>query len=93
MIVNVDEPPAVTEVGLRDAVAPAGIPLTLRATVSADPDTTAVEIVEVPELPSCRDTEVGLALMLKLFVTGAVMVSDTEVVCVAEAAVPVTVKL
>src|SRR6266550_5976387 len=35
--VSVEAPPAVTDVGLRVAVAPAGVPLTVRLTVSAVP--------------------------------------------------------
>src|SRR2546426_398645 len=40
--VRVELPPAVTEVGLSVAVAPAGAPLTVRLTVSAGPLVTAV---------------------------------------------------
>ena len=46
--VKVELPPAVTEVGLSDDVAPAGVPLTERLMVSAVPETTAVEMVLVP---------------------------------------------
>src|SRR5437773_8982108 len=46
--VRVELPPAVTELGLSVAVAPAGVPLTVRLTVSAEPLVTAVEIVDVP---------------------------------------------
>jgi len=49
--VNVDEPPAVTDAGLKLADAPAGKPLALRLTVCAEPLVTAVEIVDVPLLP------------------------------------------
>jgi hypothetical protein len=41
--VRVEPLPAVTEVGLNDAVAPVGSPLTLRLTTWALPDVTAVE--------------------------------------------------
>src|SRR5579859_2019522 len=41
-IVNVADPPAVTEEGLNDAVAPAGRPLVDNATDCADPDVTVV---------------------------------------------------
>src|SRR5256714_14003104 len=43
--VQVEFPPAVTEVGLSVAVAPAGVPLTGRLTVSAGPPVTPVEMV------------------------------------------------
>ena len=41
--------PAVTDVGFSEQVAPLGQPETLRFTVCAFPDVTAVEIVLVPE--------------------------------------------
>jgi hypothetical protein len=89
--VSVLLPPAVTEVGLTDALAPAGTPETERFTVCADPDVTAVEMVLVPELPWTRLSDAGDAAIEKSSVTGAVMVKVTEVVCVADAPVPVTV--
>ena len=48
LTVRVELPPAVTEVGLSEAVAPAGAPLTESDTDPALPAVTAVEIVEVP---------------------------------------------
>src|SRR5947207_9759079 len=53
--VSVELPPAVTEVGLTVAVAPAGVPLTLRLTVSAEPLVTAVEMEDVPTAPCTRE--------------------------------------
>src|SRR5207247_6248667 len=47
--VNVDEPPAVTVVGLNDPVTPAGAPLNDNATDCAAPLVTAVLIVDVVE--------------------------------------------
>ena len=49
--VSVEPLPAVTDVGLNVAVAPAGTPETVSATLCADPLVTAVEIVEVPLAP------------------------------------------
>ena len=49
VMVSVDEPPAVTEAGLNDAVAPAGSPLADRDTVWAEPEVTAVATVAVVE--------------------------------------------
>ena len=89
--VRVELPPAVTEVGLTVAVAPAGVPLTVRLTVSAEPLVTAVEIVDVPFAPCTSERLAGLALIEKSFVTGAVIVKLTVVLCVALAPVPVTV--
>ncbi len=68
-MVRVEDPPAVTDVGLNEAEAPEGRPLILSATVSADPDTTEVEIVEVAEVPCSSDRVEGEALMEKSLVT------------------------
>ena len=89
--VSVELPPAVTEVGLSVAVAPAGEPLTVRLIVSAEPLVTAVEIVDVPFAPCTSERLAGLALMEKSFATGAVIVKVRAVLCVALAPVPVTV--
>ena len=59
--VIVEEPPAVTEVGLSVAVAPDGAPETARSIDSAEPLTSAVEMV-LPSLPpAARVSAVGLA--------------------------------
>jgi hypothetical protein len=68
--VSVELPPAVTEVGLRLAVAPVGMPLADRLTVAAEPAVTAVLIVDVPLLPCRRVRLVGEALILKSLVGG-----------------------
>src|SRR5438045_3864018 len=65
--VSVELPPAVTEVGLTVAVAPAGVPLTLRLTVSAEPLVTTVEMEDVPPAPCTRERLEGLALIEKSF--------------------------
>src|SRR5207237_3744436 len=67
--VKVELPPAVTEVGLSDDVAPAGVPLTERLMVSAVPETTAVEMVLVPVAFCASVSEEGLAEMEKSFAT------------------------
>jgi hypothetical protein len=89
--VKVEALPAVTEVGLSEAVGPAGETLAARLTVPAEPLVTAVLIVEV-ELPPCWiDRLVGLALIEKSLFTGAVTVTVTDVLCVLLPSVPVTV--
>ena len=88
---RVEDPPAVTEVGLSDAVGPLGETLAVRFTVPAEPLVTAVLIVEVPLPPCAIERLVGLALIEKSFVTGAVTVTATVVLCVALPSVPVTV--
>jgi hypothetical protein len=65
LTVSVELEPAVTEVGFRLAVAPLGTPLTLRLTVWAEPEVTAVLIVELPVLPSVRLRELGVTLIEK----------------------------
>src|SRR5438309_10856036 len=81
--VSVELPPAVTEVGLSVAVAPAGVPLTVRLTVSAEPLVTAVEMVGGPFVPCTRERLAGFAVIEKSFATGAVIVKVTTVLCVA----------
>jgi hypothetical protein len=51
LTVNVEEPPAVTDAGFSEALAPVGAPATDKFTVCADPLVTAVEIVELPPAP------------------------------------------
>jgi hypothetical protein len=87
--VSVELPPALTDAGLKTAVVPEGRPLVLNAMLSALPPVIAVEMVEVPVPPCATETLVGFALIEKSF--GAVTVRLTVVVCVAVAAVPVTV--
>src|SRR2546426_2753002 len=89
--VSVELPPAVTDVGLSAVVAPLGTPVTERLTVCALPEVTAVEIVLVPEAPCTRLNLVELAAIEKLL--GGLTVSVTEVACVAEVPVPVTVSV
>ena len=70
-IVNVDEPPLVTEDGENDAVAPLGRPVALSETVCAEPAVVAVETVaDVPE-PAVTVADDGLSEIEKSFV-GAV---------------------
>jgi hypothetical protein len=88
LIVSVDDPPAVTELGFKLAVAPDGSPLALSDIDCADPLVTAVEMVDVAPPPCVTDTLAGLAVIEKSLAT---TVSDRVVECVALAPVPVTV--
>lgn len=90
MNVSVELPPAVIVEAVNDAVVPAGTPLAERATVSAEPLVTAVEIVDVPLPPCPAERLFGLALMEKSL-GAAVTVSVTVVSWRALEAVPVTV--
>src|SRR5574342_897459 len=70
LMVMVDEPPAVTDGGLNDALAPAGRPLAENVTVSAEPEVTAVLTVALTEPPGAVEPEVGLPLMEKSLPVG-----------------------
>src|SRR5438105_9899435 len=65
--VIVDEPPAVTEDGLKPTVVPAGWPVAVRSTFSAEPAVTVVEIVDVPDWPWSTVRLLGLAASEKSF--------------------------
>ena len=91
LIVRVELLPALTELGLNVAVAPAGSPLALSVTVCADPLTKAVPIVLVPLVPWTRLMLLGLALIEKSLETGALTVREIEVEWVADVLIPVTV--
>ena len=91
LTVRVDDPPEFTEVGLNDAVAPVGRPDAASETDCAEPDVTAVEMVDVAGLPAVTVADDGLAAIEKSFAAGAFTVSETDVVCVAEVPVPVMV--
>ena len=89
--VIVDEPPAVTDAGLKLTVVPDGWPAALKAIDCADPLVTAVLIVDVPLAPWLTESELGLAEIEKSSGGGVVTVSGTSTVCVALEPVPVTV--
>ena len=94
LTVSVEELPAVTEEGLSEAVAPEGAPLTDSATLCAEPEVTAVEMVLVTEAFCTTLRLLGLAEMEKsLGGGGAVIVSDRVVEWVLLVPVPVTVRL
>src|SRR5947208_2063806 len=69
LMVKVELPPEVTEAGLNDALAPVGRPETLRFTVCALPEVTAVLMVVLPLPPAVTVTALGLAPMEKSLVT------------------------
>jgi hypothetical protein len=84
--------PAVTLVGLKLAVAPAGTPLADSATLCALPEVTAVAIVEVAAAPPAVEATLdGLAPIEKSLTAVPVIVQLTLVECVADGEVPVTV--
>ena len=66
---SVELAPEVTEVGDRVAVTPAGAPETVRATVCAEPEVVAVEMVALADPPAATVAEVGDAAIEKSLVT------------------------
>jgi hypothetical protein len=76
-MVRVELPPAVTGVGLNDEIVPLGA-FTDSATLWAEPEVTAVEIVLVPLLPCTRFRLVGEAEIEKSLGCGVVTVMDNE---------------
>ena len=71
-----DEPPELTELGEKDALAPVGSPETLRATLSAEPAVTAVLTATVVLVPWLTEPEVGLAAIEKSLGTAVTMGSE-----------------
>src|SRR5205823_6433242 len=83
--------PALTDVGVTEALAPLGVPDTLRLIVPPLP-TTVVEMVLEPLAPCTRLTLLGLAEIVKFWL-GAVAVRCAVVVWVTGPSVPVTVSV
>ena len=93
VIVDVPEPGAAMDVGLKLTVTPVGWPVADKAIGALKPPETAVVIVDVPLLPWTTESEVGAAEMVKLGLAVAVTVSETMVVSIVLPEVPVTVML
>ena len=89
--VDVPEPGAAMDAGLKLTVAPEPWPVADKAIAELKPFTAAVVILEVPELPLLTVIEVGDALIVKLAAGGEVTVRLTVHVCVMPPPVPVTV--
>lgn len=88
VMVDVPEPGAAIDVGLKVTVTPAGWPLADKATAALKPLETAVLTVHLPVLPCTTETDVGEADNVK---AAAFTVRVTDVVCVTPPPVPVTV--
>jgi hypothetical protein len=93
VMVDVPEPGAAMDVGLKLTVTPVGWPVAVKAIAEEKPPETAVVIVDVPLLPSTTETDVGEAEMVKLGLATVVTVSETAVVSVVLPEVPFTVML
>jgi hypothetical protein len=81
----------VVDVGLNAAVTPEPIPVAVKATLPVKPPASCTVIVVDPLADRSTVKLVGEAVSVKLPVTGAVTVSDTEVVSTVLPEVPVTV--
>ena len=88
VMVDVPDPGAAIDVGLKETVTPDGMPLADSAMAELKPPETAVLTVHVPVWPATTETEVGEADMVK---AAALTVRVTDVVCVTPPPVPVTV--
>jgi hypothetical protein len=89
--VEVPEPGAAMDVGLKLAVTPVGAPDADRAIAELKPPETAVVMVEAPLLPCTTETEVGEAVSVKAGLATAVTVSEIAADSVRPPPVPVTV--
>ena len=65
VIVMVELPVPVIDVGLKPTVTPAGCPLADNETAELNPPLTVLVMVEVPEFPCTTETEAGEAERLK----------------------------
>jgi len=89
--VDVPEPGAAMEVGLKLAVTPVGAPDAVRAIAELKPPETAVVMVDTLLLPCDTETEVGEAVSVKAGLAAAVTISEIVADSVRPPPVPVTV--
>ena len=89
--VDVPEPGAAMDAGLKVAVTPAGAPDAVRAIAELNPPDTAVVMVETPLFPCATETEVGEAASVKAGLAAAVTVSEIVADSVSPPPVPVRV--
>lgn len=89
--VDVPEPGAAMDAGLKLAVTPVGAPDVVSAIAELKPPDTAVVRVEAPLLPCTTEREVGAAVSVKAGLAAAVTVSEIVADSVRPPPVPVTV--
>ena len=89
--VEVPEPGAAMDAGLKAAVTPEGRPEADSATAELNPPETVVVTVEVPVLPCATETDVGEAASVNAGTGAEVTVSEMVAVCVMLSPVPLTV--
>jgi hypothetical protein len=88
--VIVELPEVFTLDGLNETDAPLGWPVALNETVPVKPPVAPMVTVNVVDFPRLMLLDVGEAVIVKF---GEEMVSETVVVCVADAPVPVIVNV
>lgn len=93
LMVMVEAPDPVMEVGLKDMVSPLPWPEAERLMAELKPPVAVVVTVTAPEVLRVTLSDVGEAETVKLAVTPEVTVSETAVVCVSPPPVPVMVML
>jgi len=90
VIVMIEVPAPLIEVGLKLTVTPVGWPVADKVIAELKPPVTVLLIVEPTELPCATETEAGAALMVKLGVA-PITVRETVVVSLVLPEVPVEV--
>jgi hypothetical protein len=90
VMLEVPEPGAAMDAGVKLTVTPVGCPVADNVTAELNPPETAVVMVDRPVSPRTV-SEFGEAEMVKSGVPGAVTVNVTVVVCVMPPPMPVTV--
>jgi hypothetical protein len=91
VMVEVPEPGAGMDAGLKLTVTPAGWPVADKATAELNPPEIAIVTVDEPLFPCTTGTEVGDAERVKLGVAPELTVNVTVVVCMTPPPEPVTV--
>jgi hypothetical protein len=91
VMVELPEPGAAMDAGLKPTVTPVGCPVADNATAELKPPEMATVTVDEPLLPSATDSEAGDAEMVKLGVAAGFTVNVTVVECVSPPPAPVTV--
>ena len=90
-MVELPEPGAPIDAGVKLTVTPVGCPVADKATAELNPPEIAIVMVDEPLLPCTTDTEAGAAETMKLGVPARVTVSVTVAVCTMPPPEPVTV--
>jgi len=91
VMVELPEPGAAMDAGLKPTVTPAGCPVADKATAELNPPEMATPIVEVPLFPRPTVTAAGDPEMVKSGVSAGFTVSVTVVLCIRPPPEPVTV--